>query len=283
MVSGQEHRPIVHGDASPRRRFDQPLHGVPQGFSPQNFHEPGHGNTPIVVSPGSSPHPPSGVASRSGYRLLARVAPRQEKRKLLRRTNPAKLTNPVVGIEFFGRLQPPFPLAADATVWSDRNSKVLLSFPVVWSESGQIISSLGHANTHSESKGPDWSYNMMNFATSIYPLPTPPDGTEDGTTSGRIDFVPSRSVALASKSLDRYFWREGFDSHSVFGTPDRPWGMDSEGEMPLVFVRRGRGGPTHFTNLQAECLVAGARRVPEHEHDFRIRFFASFKVASSFC
>ena len=121
--------------------------------------------------------------------------------------NAAKLTNPVVGIEFFGQMQPPVPLAADATVWSDRNSKALLSFPIVWSEgsNGQLISALGHASITSQSAGPAWSYNMMIFATSGYPLPTLPDGTEDGTTSGRIDFVPSRSVALASKFLDHYF------------------------------------------------------------------------------
>jgi hypothetical protein len=51
---------------------------------------------------------------------------------------------------------------------------------------------------------------VLNPATPLssseaYPPPALPDGTEYRITSGRIDCVPSRSVALASKSLDRYF------------------------------------------------------------------------------
>ena len=113
--------------------------------------------------------------------------------------------NSVIGVEFFGRLEPPFPLAADATVWSDGNSKALLSFPVVWSDDGRLISTVRQAAVASESRGQGWSYNMMNFSNSISPLPRLPGNIQDRTTSGRIDFVPSRSVALASQNLDKYF------------------------------------------------------------------------------
>ena len=81
---------------------------------------------------------------------------------------------PQVGSEFFGRLETPIPLAVDATVWSDRNSKPLLSLTIVWLQ-------LPHS------------------------LPTLADGTEDGIASGRIDLAPSRSVAPAIGGPDRYF------------------------------------------------------------------------------
>jgi hypothetical protein len=116
--------------------------------------------------------------------------------------NLGKLTNPVVGLEFFGRLEALIPLAANATLWSDRDSKPLLSFTIAWL--GDQLRSLGNASVASESTGAIWSYNMANFADRSS-LPTLPDGTDDGITSGRIDFEPSRSVALATRFLDRYF------------------------------------------------------------------------------
>jgi hypothetical protein len=113
-------------------------------------------------------------------------------------------TNPVVGIEFFGRLETPIPLAGAATVWSDRTSKLLLSFPIVWGH--DQLNHLGNAGISGRSNGPAWWYNMANFAVAKHPsLPTLPDEIEDGITSGHIDFAPSRSVALATKYLDRYF------------------------------------------------------------------------------
>jgi len=124
---------------------------------------------------------------------------------------------PVIGIEFFGRLER-FMLAADASIWSDYNSKALLSLPAVWSAWGNL-QQLGHARAGSSSTGaqpdasllngeltnfgavfpgriPIWGYNMADFADSGHVLPALPDGTADGVTSGRIDFVPSRSIAL---------------------------------------------------------------------------------------
>jgi hypothetical protein len=121
--------------------------------------------------------------------------------------NQAKLTNPVVGIELFGGLKPPILLAADTTVWSNRNSKALLSFPLVCCPSGQLLDPWRFATTGVRMAGsPFWSSSSeLNFATTSNPLPVLPDDTEDGTTSGRIEFAPSRSVALATKALDRYF------------------------------------------------------------------------------
>lgn len=115
-----------------------------------------------------------------------------------------ELTNPVVGIEFFGQLETPIPLAADAMVRSDRTAKLLLSFPIVWSS--DQLNHLGNASVGGRSNGPAWWYNVANFAATKQPsFPTLPDEIEDGTTSGRIDFAPSRSVALATKSLNSYF------------------------------------------------------------------------------
>ena len=133
----------------------------------------------------------------------------KEKRSYCSPGNPADLTNRVIGIEFLGRMEPPIPLAADGTVWSDRDSKPLLSFPIVLGELGQLYSvgnaSIG-ANAVLIGSRDVWLSNMADFAAEDHPsLKTLPEGTKDGITSGHIDFVPSRSVALATKSLDRYF------------------------------------------------------------------------------
>jgi hypothetical protein len=114
------------------------------------------------------------------------------------------LTSPVVGLEFFGRLEPAVPIAADATIWSDHDLKPLLSLPVIWGQGGlQGVPKAGGFRVESDDRtGP---YNRVEFPNGNRPLPTLPDGMKDGTTPGRIDFAPSRSVALTLKGLDHYF------------------------------------------------------------------------------
>jgi len=120
--------------------------------------------------------------------------------------NLTGLTSPVVSIEFFGRLEPAVPIAADATISSDHDLKPLLSFPVIWSD-GQLRRVPTAARIMSDSDDDDrtWPYNRMDFPNGKRTLPRLPDGIMDGMTTGRIDFVPSRSVALTLKGLDHYF------------------------------------------------------------------------------
>ncbi len=141
--------------------------------------------------------------------------------------NSGRLNNPVVSIEFFGRLER-FEIAADASLWSDQNPKALLSFPVVWPSDGSLRH-LGDASGFNQMAGPGqpsasspspknqstndgailpnpvqiWRYNLAIFAGSGSSLPLFPDGIEDGAAPGRIDFAPSRSIAL----------EEGFSSY----------------------------------------------------------------------
>jgi len=118
--------------------------------------------------------------------------------------NLSGLASPVVGIEFFGRLEPAVPIAADATLWSDHGLKPLLSFPVIWSD-GELQSIPTAGGVAAEGGDRTWPYNGAEFPKPNRPLPTLPDGVSDGTTSGRIDFAASRSVALTLKGLDHYF------------------------------------------------------------------------------
>jgi serine/threonine protein kinase len=119
--------------------------------------------------------------------------------------NRANLKGLVVAIELFGRIDSQMPIASEATLWSDPDSKQLLTFPFVFGLS-EMCEPLENSAI-SYYTGDSTSRLTYEFGKNSGSFPIFRETTQDMVTSGHFNLIPSRAVALATRCLDRY-WGE---------------------------------------------------------------------------